>query len=248
MDYYLFLDETGDHGLTKINPDFPIFLLCGVLVSKQEYFHLRDSLNSVKQEFWGHKQVIFHSRDIRKCEKEFKILLDLELKRTFYERLDKVLRNNDYTILACGIKKNDFIKRVGKLSNDVYELCLSFLIERAIFNLEDLKGSNDRLYVVLEERGKAEDIKLSQHFQRLKSRGTGVLNKERLNKLLKTINFRNKKQNINGLQVADLVAYPIANYILNPNRANPAYEVIEGKIYSSEGELYGLKIYPTPLN
>ena len=36
MKYHLFLDETGDHGLTHIDKNFPVFLLCGCLFSDQE--------------------------------------------------------------------------------------------------------------------------------------------------------------------------------------------------------------------
>ena len=37
MGYKLFLDESGDHGLTSVNEDFPVFVLCGVLISDIEY-------------------------------------------------------------------------------------------------------------------------------------------------------------------------------------------------------------------
>lgn len=33
--YYLFIDECGDHNLAKYDPGFPVFTLCGILVSRQ---------------------------------------------------------------------------------------------------------------------------------------------------------------------------------------------------------------------
>jgi hypothetical protein len=54
----------------------------------------------------------------------------------------------------------------------------------------------------------------------------------------------NKDENINSLQLADLVAYPIARYVIEPNRANPAFEVLEPKIYRADGALEGLKLFP----
>ncbi len=56
------------------------------------------------------------------------------------------------------------------------------------------------------------------------------------------ITFKNK--NINGLQLADLVAYPIARYVIAPKRVNLAFEIIAKKIYAKNGKRYGLKIYP----
>lgn len=74
---YLFIDESGDHGLTKIDTDFPVFLLCGVLIKEADYEKIRQDINVLKHSLWGNKEVIFHSRDIRKCEKEFQKLFDL---------------------------------------------------------------------------------------------------------------------------------------------------------------------------
>ena len=59
MNYYLFIDETGDHGLTTLNPDFPLFLLCGTLLSNNAYEQLSDEFNSIKQKLWGNKSVYF---------------------------------------------------------------------------------------------------------------------------------------------------------------------------------------------
>lgn len=244
MKYYFFIDESGDHGLAVVNPDFPVFLLCGVIVSEVEYENIRQSFNTIKHSLWGNKEVIFHSRDIRKCEKEFSVLFDLEKKKWFYERINEVISKHHYTVIASAIKKDIYIKRFGRLSDDVYELSLSFLIERAVFFLDDIKQSNKSLEIVIEKRGLKEDKKLEEHFQRLLSRGTGYVSAERLASYKLKITFKSKKENINGLQLADLVAYPTARYVIEPKRANPAFDLVEQKIYSKDGKLYGLKVYP----
>ncbi len=244
MKYYLFIDESGDHGLTTVDPVFPIFLLSGVLVSEEEYQNIRAAMNELKTLLWNDKEVIFHSRDIRKCEKEFKVLFDLEVKRKFYEELDKIIARGNYTVFASAIKKDMFIEIFGKLSNDVYELALSFIIERTVFCLDGIKNGEKELEIVIEERGKKEDKKLGEHFQRLMARGTGTLTPERLNKYGLQISFKNKKENINGLQLADLVAYPTARYVLEPNRANPAFDIFQEKIHCKNEKRHGLKIFP----
>jgi hypothetical protein len=244
MNYYLFIDETGDHGLTTLNPDFPLFLLCGTLLSNNAYEQLSDEFNSIKQKLWGNKSVIFHSRDIRKCEKEFVLLFDLDKKQWFYQSINNVVKNCEYVVFASAIQKDEYIKRFGKLSNDVYELALSFIIERAIFFLDEKNEDIKKLFIVIEKRGKKEDKKLSEHFQRLMARGTGYVSAERLKNYSLSIHFKDKKENINGLQFADLAAYPIARHVIEPNRANPAFDLIMNKIYSKNGKRYGLKIYP----
>ncbi len=242
--FYLFIDESGDHGLVNLDASFPVFLLCGLLTSEENYADIRKKINTIKSEFWNNKQVILHSRDIRKCEKEFQILFNLELKARFYEMINDVIANSKYRILASAIDKEKYIKTYGKLSNDVYELALSFIIERAIFSLDEIKDVNKKLEIVIEKRGKKEDKKLEEHFQRLVARGTGFVSAERLKEVDLKITFKDKKENINGLQLADLVAYPIARYVIEPKRANPAFEILEQKIYKNKGKRHGLKIFP----
>ena len=166
MKYFLFIDESGDHGLTIVNPDFPVFLLSGVLISEGNYSMLKSTFNKVKNELWGSKEVIFHSRDIRKCEKEFMILFDLDKKKWFYDNLNSAINNCDYTLIASAIQKENYINQFGRLSNDVYELALSFVIERAIFFLDDMPDDDDKeLQIIIEKRGKKEDKQLDEHFK-----------------------------------------------------------------------------------
>ncbi|MDX2190780.1 MAG: DUF3800 domain-containing protein [Bacteroidota bacterium] len=240
---YLFIDESGDHGLSKLNPDFPVFLLCGVLINDEEHLNADNALNQLKHAIWQNKQVIFHSRDIRKCEKEFQKLFDLEIKSNFYQNLNKIISETPYNIIASAILKQKFIENFGRLEDDVYQVALSFVVERAIMVLEEL-NPNTELEVVIEKRGKKEDKNLEAHFQRIVSRGTGLLTSNRINHFKTNFTFKDKKDNINGLQLADLVAYPIARNVIEPNRANPAFEVLESKIYKKGSELLGLKIFP----
>ena len=37
MNYYCFLDETGDHGLSFVDKNFPLFLLCGCITKEDAY-------------------------------------------------------------------------------------------------------------------------------------------------------------------------------------------------------------------
>jgi hypothetical protein len=67
---------------------------------------------------------------------------------------------------------------------------------------------------------------------------------ERLKAYKIKIEYRDKRQNVNGLQLSDLVAYPIARYSMDKERANPAFDIIKPKIYAKGGKLYGLKIFP----
>ena len=244
MDYYLFLDESGDHGLKNIDINFPVFVLCGIIMSKIDYEILRESFNQIKKKLWGDSKVIFHSRDIRKCEKEFKILLDNNVKANFYKELDKTISDSNYTVISSVIDKERYIKKYGKLRNDVYEIALSFIIERTVFFLDSIAEQNKSLYLIIEKRGKKEDAKLKNHINNLLRIGTYYVSPERIRSYNSNVQFVDKRKNVNGLQLSDLVAYPIARYSLDKERANPAFEIIKPKIYKRGTRIYGLKIFP----
>lgn len=158
--------------------------------------------------------------------------------------MDTVISSRNYSIISSAIKKENYIKKYGRISDDVYEIGLSFIIERAVFYLDSIKDEETKLSVIIEKRGKKEDKKLEEHFQRITARGTGYITPERLRKYNLSIQFKSKRENINGLQLADLIAYPMARYVLEPERVNPAFEIFKDKIYSKDGNRYGLKIFP----
>ena len=242
--YYLFLDESGDHGLVTVDPNFPVFVLCGVILSEQSYQQLNMDMLELKKRFWGTKKAILHSRDIRKCEKEFQILFDQEIKKAFYEAMNRLVASSDYAIISSAINKENHIKQYGKLASDVYEIALSFIIERVVFYLDDQPDREKELHIVIERRGGKEDARLHEHFQRICSRGTGYVTPERISCYGLDIEFKSKTDDVNGLQLADLIAYPIARNVLDPRRANPAFDVLEPKFYSKRGQRFGLKVFP----
>jgi hypothetical protein len=61
------------------------------------------------------------------------------------------------------------------------------------------------------------------------------------------IRFMDKKHNSTGLQIADLVAYPIARHTVDPAQPNRAYDIVERKLRRGlTGQIhgYGLKVFP----
>lgn len=241
--YYFFIDECGDQNLENFNPSFPIFTLCGVLTTRENNRKLEADFNALKMDFWGTKDVIIHSRDIRRCKNEFLNLLDSETKCRFYDRVNSILsQRNVFIVVACTILKEPFI-RLFSNSEDVYGLSLSYLIERSIFCVDD-KSSSASIDIIFEKRGKIEDRTLTRFYNGLRVTGTKWVDPERLRMRIGSFSSKSKKENVIGLQIADLIAYPIARKVLNPEADNPAYEIIKPHIYSPDGVMLGLKIIP----
>ena len=241
--YYLYIDECGDHNLANFDEQFPIFTLCGVIVRDDKRIWLENEIHTLKQDFWGNQYTILHSRDIRKCQRGFEILFDLDVKKHFYERINDILGTEGvYVIVACAILKEPYIRNYGKM-NDVYAQSLSFVLERAVFYLDSVKEDEEvELHTVVEMRGKKEDEKLRTFYMQLLDKGTYWVGSERLKQFAKSFTLLPKKANIVGLQVADLVAYPITRHILDPNEPNMAYDIIRNNIYTGYLTLKGLSI------
>jgi len=245
MKYHLFIDESGDPSLSSINQTFPVFVLLGCLIEESAYQALCEKINNLKIEIFGTENAIFHSRDIRKCEGVFAKLFDIDLKKRFYLALNKILEEGQYIIIAVAIKKQDFIDKYGKIADDPYVLSLSFLLERTV--METDKGSNNTLNIMIESRGKNEDEIIQKRYNRLLDKGSGHITPERFKKRFEKMEFRKKKENDCGLQIADLCAYPVARHIINPQEPYPAYDIVSTKFRkdgSGNIQGFGLKIFP----
>lgn len=244
--YHFFLDETGDHGLTFIDDNFPIFLLAGCLFEDLEYQKISEEINKFKQEFFKTNEVILHSRDIRKCDGSFQILFDLDIKKRFYEKLNNIISNAKFTIIAVAIDKKKHIEKYGKVANNPYSICLSYILERLIF-CTDNRNSSPRVSIIIEKRGKKEDDQLLAHYNGITDMGTFHVTLDRFKKRIENFSMIAKQNNNIGLQIADLCAYPMARHVLNSEEPYIPFVIIKSKLYcSNSGKVdgYGLKIFP----
>lgn len=244
--YYLFIDECGDHNLDNYDPNFHVFTLCGILVSQKNLNSLTHAFNELKNEIFGTDSIVIHSSDMRKWRKDFDVLQDENLRVRFFDGIERILKQHDvYVIVSCTILKaqlNKFCVRGEE--DDVYGLSLSYLIERGIFCVDNLENGNGAISIVVERRGKKEDKKLLNYYNGLRNRGTKWVKPERLRDRISSFSFSFKKDNVLGLQIADLVAYPVTTHILYPERLNRSYEAIKHNVFSDGGILLGQKVIP----
>ena len=243
----LFLDESGHHGLKKINQEFPIFLLACCIFEEAYYEEI--FINQVKElkiKHFNDPNIIFHSRDIRKWQNQFKCLGDINKRSDFYKDLDNLIKNSKFKIIASAINKDKLIQLYGPRADNPYNMSLSFILERSIFYTDNIGCSS--VGIIAESRGKKEDNHLFTQYQLILSNGTRYITNERFKNKIKSFKFINKSENNIGTQIADLVAYPIATKIIYPDRINLAFEVFEDKIYrqfpNSDYLGYGLKVFP----
>ncbi|NBD35010.1 MAG: DUF3800 domain-containing protein [Chloroflexi bacterium] len=243
--YVMFVDETGDHNLKHIDDHFPLFCLCGCVFEKTYYHQVaRPYVDDLKMRFWGATDIIFHSRDIRKQQGRFRFLRDHDRRSEFYNAINEMMEHLDFTIIVVAILKREHLSHYGDNAKHPYHLALEFMLERFALMVGDGEVGSDG-HIIAESRGKVEDCLLKEEFFRLKKRGSFYQSFEAIT----TLWTEKKRKNIAGLQIADLVAYPIARKVLDPVRQNLSFDVIRSKVRHRPGDVngllgYGIKIFP----
>ncbi|WP_312854927.1 DUF3800 domain-containing protein [Agromyces agglutinans] len=241
-DYIVYVDESGDHNLVNLDPQYPVFVLAFCIFPIASYVdEVVPQALRLKFDFFGHDIVVLHEREIRKSAPPFDILLDASVRKPFLERLDRLITTSRFGIVACVIDKARFRNRRG-LDISPYEVALEFGLERVFLQLQQRGQRGRKTHVVFESRGRTEDADLERQFARVMETTTMVGMPE-------TLEFRcaSKLTNSTGLQVADMVARPIGLHVLRPEQSNHAWDVLQQKIVRSrQGRIegYGLKIYP----
>lgn len=245
-EYYLFLDESGTASLKNIDPEFPVLALTGMLISAGNYQVLIDKINSLKQKYFPGKAVVLHRRDMRKYENGFEIFFDDNVKRKFYNDLNKILIETNYELISSVVDKKNYITTFGKLANDVYQVALTSILERTLLQVESLPQAFVHTYI--ESRGKKEDQIVMQRYNTLLHRGSqDVTPKRFLTHFDNNMILRKKTDYEIGIEIADLCAYPIARYVLNNDQANPAFDVIRPKMkHNNNGNVigFGIRLFP----
>lgn len=241
-DYIMYLDESGSHYLNKIDPNFPVLCLSGCIFNK-EYYHtqVRQRIDNLKIKYWNNTEVIFHSREIRKHEGVYKILGDKNVRDSFYNDLNYLVSTMDFTIIAAVIDIPEHKHKYNQRAYDPYYLSFKFILERFPMFLRKRSALG---YAIAESRGKTEDKKIKGWYKQLSQYGTEYL--ERIDNIT-SFTTKNKSENIDGMQLSDLVAYPVATKYFKPNVINPAFEIIKTKFLTGPKNQilgYGYKIFP----
>src|SRR5260221_14230294 len=77
-DYIVYVDESGDHSLTSIDRNYPIFVVAFSIFSKATYAATVAALLKLKFDAFGHDMVVLHEREIRKRTGEFAFIREPE--------------------------------------------------------------------------------------------------------------------------------------------------------------------------
>lgn len=240
----LFLDESGDHNLSVIDPQYPMFVLGGVIM-EVDYAKgaLTDALEDFKRRMLGRSDIVLHTADIIRNRGGFERMKDAGFRAEFLDGLNALMRWADYRVVACSVHKTAHLARYGLGALDPYMLSLDVLVERFCLDVGNVARGG---IIVAEKRDPVLDRGLDLAWLNLKINGTRFVQAHDIDNRMTNLALRAKVDNIAGLQLADLVVSPIGRHVLGkPDRED--WRIVESKFRRSPTgkiEGYGLVCLP----
>lgn len=226
----LFFDESGDHNLSVIDPSYPLFVLGGVIMEEVYAKEvLTPRLSDFKRELFGNDDLILHTADITRNRNGFERLKDSGFRIAFYDRLNALMRELDYSVVACAIRKDEHLARYGMAALDPYLMSLDILVERFCMDVGDVEDGG---LIVAERRGPTLDHELELAWLNLKIQGTRYIKAKQVERRIQSLNLKSKTANLAGLQLADLVVTPIGRKVLG-KPVKDDYIIVESKFRRS---------------
>ncbi len=239
----LFLDESGDHSLSKIDPQYPLFVLGGVIM-EQDYAEgeLPEQLSRFKQSLFGRADIVLHTADLVRNRGGFERMKEPAFRERVYRELNTLMDGLRYTAVACAIRKDEHLARYGVAALDPYLLSLDILVECFCFEI----GRGGTGVIVAEKRDPTLDRELDIAWLNLKIQGTRYVQAKDVAARITGLNLRSKADNVAGLQIADLVVSPIGRHVLGkPEKED--FRVVRRKLRTNRaGEYRGVGLVVLP--
>lgn len=240
----LFLDESGDHNLSVIDPLYPVFVLGGVIMDYDYACNeVAAALDQFKMKMFGTKDIVLHTADIARNRAGFERLKDKGFREAFYVEMNAIMAGLDYQVVACVIHKDVHLQRYGLAAVDPYMLSLDILVERFCLDVGPVTNGG---VIVAETRGSTLDRGIELAWLNLKIQGTRFMQATNIERRVRGLHLRDKKENIAGLQLADLVVSPIGRHVLGkPGKQD--WDIVESKLRRSTSgrtDGFGLVVLP----
>jgi hypothetical protein len=230
-DYLVFVDESGDHSLTSIDPQYSVFVLAFAILRKADYIQrVSRDLQEFKMRHWGHDETVLHEHEIRKPRDAFSFLMQRPRRERFLAELTTLMQDLPATIVAVVIDKHAFAAHHAETHpGGTYDYAMETGLN-AVFQFLAGQGQSEfRTHIVVECRGRKEDKELELTFRRFCD-----ITNAHSRPLPFELVMVPKTANSAGLQLADLIARPIGLHHLRPEQPNRAFDIIQTKLHRND--------------
>jgi len=234
-EFRLYIDESGDHTYKLLeNPGHRYLALLGVWFRLADhYVQFDQNLDRFKTEIFGERPdepVILHRSSIVNRKGAFGILREDPARKRLDAGLLKLIAQAQCSLVCVVIDKKSHSEKY-KSPFHPYHYCLAAMLDRYSGWLAQRNSMGD---VMPESRGTEEDTQLMQAYKRVYESGTLQFDRFHHQKALtsKELKLRRKRENIAGLQLADVLAFPVKQACL-----------LEKGLVSDPGEVFGKNVF-----
>jgi hypothetical protein len=247
--YGLYVDESGGRRLT-IGKDGAYFAVGGVLIADWEYPALEAAWLEWKREWIGREDASMHSASLkRRSIRHYAINGRPE---DALASLETLMLSLPATLFVVALDKRAF----GTVYQDAvvdeflpdyhYALCVDLLLERVVQCLHSKDDAHAQL--VAESRNRLENAKVQLEYQRLQIEGTALHADTWFRyQLAPHIRFRDKNDNVAGLQITDVLLRAVMEKLNDPMSSPLRWSVANRMFFRGPDDQvtnWGLTVFP----
>lgn len=232
-DTVVFVDESGDANLKRIDPQFPVLNLVFIIIRKDHYFdRVVGGLSQLKTQFFGTDDLVMHEADLRRQRGAFRLLKAPHTRLDCQRAISDWIRGLEFQIISACIDKEALARRY-RHPFDPYDLAIRFCLERTLAGIRPHTPPGRITQICFESRGRAQDRVTGTEFdaviqaQSILGHSPTQFAEHPMQAL-----FIPKYANVAGLQLADLIARPLARHCLNRQSQQPVMAVLRPKLYA----------------
>lgn len=239
-EYIAFIDESGDAVLSPIDPQFPILVLAICIFRRSDYrTSVIPRLRELKLAYFGRSDIVLHEREIRQRRGVFTSIGSEATRIAFMNDLTQTLDELPFTVIAVAADKLGVVAQRGA-SVDLYQECVRRGLSNAYEYLSNRIEQPLPLQVIVESRGRSEDRKLKSEFDAFQYPPSEPMADSGF-----VLSFETKRTGEVGLEVADLIAYPVARHVLGRPQTHNPFGLVQSKMFRGPQQQlagYGLTI------
>lgn len=225
--YRLFIDESG-----IANPAIPgLYILAGCSVNKTECSALKILADQIKFKYWGRTDIVFHSREMSRCEGDFCILKDVAKHTEFMRDLENFLSVSRFRMLFIVVDKQK-AKQAGWNEAKVYKDTTISLVRNFLLSLLTTEARGE---MIIESASAEKDKYLLDAFAYFLGSGIvrPIVSYEIIQDTITSVSFVTKKNHDTEEQIADLFGYAAKLKYFHDNKIsfkNGSYETMMLKL------------------
>lgn len=198
----LFIDELGTP--EPRSKTQTIYILSGVLLTDRARQDLEIVANQIKFKYWNRTNIIFHSRDIGRKQKEFEVLRDEQISKSFEKDILHFLSHGQFALFSVIVDKSKVPKNWNEIT--IYKRTSKEILKSFIFALLAQKSKGK---IVIESATAEKDFYYHKSAGYFLSNGFPEykISYADVQEVLTEISYVTKKNNDIEEQIADLLAY-----------------------------------------